>query len=383
MNENVRHLRMAMVGGGPGSFIGPIHRLAAELDGRIKLVAGAFSRDAAKSAVTGRAYGLAPERVYGSYQALLAGERQRPDGADFIAIVTPNATHFPIARMAMEHGFHIVSDKPATATLEEALQLKTLLAGTSQLYALTYTYTGYPLTREARTLCDSGALGAIRKVVVEYSQGWLSERVELADNKQASWRTDPALAGHGGCIGDIGVHAFNLLEFVTGNRVVELCAQLSTLAPGRLLDDDANVLLRLDNGAPGVLHATQIAAGSRNGLRLQVFGERGSLAWNQEDPNRLYIDWSSGPSEIRHAGADYLSAAARAATRLPSGHPEGYIEAFANLYRDLAAVLKRRAAGEVNAWNDMLCGIDEGVRGMKFIERALLSSKERRWLSLD
>jgi len=365
---------MAMVGGGPGSLIGPVHRMAAELDGEIELVAGAFSRDPAKSALAGRSYRIDAERVYPSYQDLLAGERRNPKPAHFVAVVTPNASHHAIAKLALEHGFHVLCEKPATATLAEALELEALLRRAPRVYALAYTYAGYPLVREARALCRGDELGKIRKVVVEYSQGWLSERIELADHKQASWRTEPAHAGAGGCLGDIGVHAFHLLEHITGCKVVELCAQLSSVVEGRVLDDDCNVLLRLDNGAPALLHATQIAAGERNRLQIRVSGERGSLAWSHEDPQRLHIAWLSGRSETRHAGSPDLSVEARAATRLPAGHPEGYIEAFANIYRDFAAVLRRRAADESSAWSESLCGISDGVRGMRFIERAVTSA---------
>jgi predicted dehydrogenase len=278
----------------------------------------------------------------------------------------------------------VICEKPATATLAEALQLEALLSRGPHAYAIAYTYAGYPLVREARELCRAHTLGKIRKVVVEYSQGWLSERVELGGNKQASWRTDPSQAGAGGCVGDIGVHAFHLLEFITGRKVAELCAQLSSVVPGRVLDDDCNVLLRLDNGAPGLLHATQIAAGERNRLQIRVSGERGSLAWSHEEPQCLHIAWLGGRTETRHAGGSDLSVQAKAATRLPAGHPEGYIEAFANIYRDFAAILRRRAAGEPAAWSESLCGIREGVRGMMFIERAVASQRGRAgWVPFD
>jgi predicted dehydrogenase len=374
---------MAMVGGGPGSFIGPVHVMAAQLDGEIELVAGAFSSRAEKSAQAGRDYRIAAERTYRNYPELLAGEQQHPERADFVAVVTPNMLHFEAARDALRAGFHVVSDKPATATLAEAVQLREEVSRARKLYVLTHTYTGYPLVREARDICRSGAIGDIRKVVVEYTQGWLSERLELSGNRQAAWRTDPARAGAGGCIGDIGVHAFNLVEYVTGQNVATLFAVLSRIAPGRVLDDDCNVLLRLGNGAPGVLHASQIAIGERNRLELRVYGSTGSISWRQEDPNRLMVHWPDRPTETRHAGCAYLGASARQATRLPAGHPEGYLEAFANLYREFAAVLRRREEGDEHAWSETLCGIEAAVRGMTFIERAIESSARSAWVQVD
>lgn len=375
--------RMAMVGGGPGSFIGPIHAMAAQLDGEIELVAGAFSSRAEKSAEAGRNYGIAPERAYRNYQEMLAHERQHPDRADFVAVVTPNALHFNVARDALRAGFHVVSEKPVTATRQEAVKLHDEVSRSEKLFVLTHTYTGYPLVREARDICRNGGIGSVRKVVVEYTQGWLSERLELSGNKQAAWRTDPTQAGAGGCIGDIGVHAFNLVEYVTGERIVAVCAAVSRIVPDRRLDDDCNVLLRLANGSPGVLHSSQIAVGERNRLELRVYGSKGAIRWNQEDPNRLHVYSQDRPSEVRHAGCAYLGSAAKQATRLPVGHPEGYIEAFANIYREFAGVLRRRAGGDAAAWSDTLCGIDEGVRGMTFIDRAIESSNRSMWLNLE
>ncbi len=372
-----------MVGGGPGSFIGPVHVMAAQLDGDIELVAGAFSSRPEKSAEAGRNYRIAAERAYGDYAEMLAREAQHAQRADFVAIVTPNVLHFDVARAALRAGFHVVSDKPATATLREAVQLRDEVSRSRKLYVLTHTYTGYPLVREARDLCRSGAIGDIRKVVVEYTQGWLSERLELSGNRQAAWRTDPARAGAGGCSGDIGVHAFNLVEYVTGQNVAAIFAVLSRIAPGRALDDDCNVLLRLANGAPGVLHASQIAIGERNRLELRVYGSKGSISWKQEEPNRLMVHWPDRPTETRHAGCGYLGATARQATRLPAGHPEGYIEAFANIYREFAALLRRRDAGDEQAWSDTLCGIEAAVRGMTFIERAIESSARSAWVQVD
>jgi predicted dehydrogenase len=379
-----RCLRMGMVGGGAGSFIGPVHRMAAELDGGIRLVAGAFSSDARRSREAGEHYGIGAERAYASYGEMFAGERQRDDAIDFVAIVTPNHLHLPIARAALDSGFHVLSDKPAAATLSEAQTLRDIVHCSGQLYGLTYTYTGYGLVREAREICARGDLGTVRKVVVEYSQGWLSECIEAAGQKQAAWRSDPAQAGIGGCITDIGVHAFNLLEFVTGRRVVDVAAQLSSVVPGRVLDDDCNVLLRLDNGSPGVLVASQIAAGERNGLTLCVYGERGGLRWSHEDPNRLTLSSLDGSTTILHGAANLtaLSDGARATFRLPLGHPEGYIEAFANIYRDFAAAVR---VGDATARHrSAVPTIDAGVRGMAFVDAAVRSSHEGSvWTRID
>jgi predicted dehydrogenase len=369
-----------MVGGGPGAFIGPVHRMGAELDGTTRLVAGAFSSDPAKSRAAADLYGIAADRAYASYEEMLAAESRRADRVDFVAVVTPNHMHFPVAAAALEHGFHVISDKPATATLEEAVRLRTVVERTARLYALTYTYTGYPLVREARLICQRGEIGAIRKVVVEYSQGWLADRLEESGVKQAVWRSDPSQSGAGGCIGDIGVHAFNIAEFVTGLKVSAISAMLSTVVTGRRLDDDCNVLLKMENGAPGVLHASQIAAGERNGLRLRVYGEQGGLDWAQEDPNYLRINWKDRPTQILHGAANvgYLSDPTRAAFRLPFGHPEGFIEAFANIYRDFSAAV--RAAGPLN---DVVPTIEDGVRGMQFVASAIESSRNgSAWVSM-
>jgi len=367
-----------MVGGGPGAFIGPVHRMAAELDRKIELVAGAFSRDAERSRQAGAAWGIAPDRAYGDWRALIAAEAARPDGAELVAVVTPNHLHLPIARAALQAGLHVISDKPATATLAEALELQKIVETGAPLYALTHTYTGYPMVREARAMVARGDLGRVRKVVVEYSQGWLSKTIEQGGDKQAAWRTDPHASGLGGCSGDIGVHAFNIAEFVSGQRVERVCADLSTIGPGRVLDDDCNVLLRFENGAPGVLIASQIAAGDRNGLRLRVYGEKGGLDWSHETPSVLTINWLDAPVQVLHAGSSYLSPAAGGATRLPTGHPEGFIEAFANIYRDVAATIRDGVPAQ------FVPGIVEGVRGMAFIEQAVLSSREgSTWVSLQ
>ena len=359
-----------MVGGGPGAFIGPVHRMAAELDGRMRLVAGAFSRDAAKSAEAGAAFGLAADRAYGDWRAMLAAETAQPDGAEAVAVVTPNHLHFEVADAALAAGLHVMSDKPATLNLAQAQALARRVESSGRLYGLTHVYTGYPMVREAREIVARGDLGQVRKVVVEYAQGWLSRPIEADGDKQAGWRADPAQAGAGGCTGDIGTHAFNLAEFVTGARVERLCADLAAVVPGRVLDDDCNLLLRFEGGARGVLIASQICAGARNGLKLQVYGEKGGLTWTHDRPTELALDWLDGPSQTLHAAAPYLGAG-RHGARLPTGHPEGFIEAFANLYRDFAdAILAgRRDAG-------LVPGIEAGVRGMTFVETAVAASRE-------
>jgi predicted dehydrogenase len=383
MEQQNRRLRMGMVGGGAGSFIGPVHRMAAELDGAIELVAGAFSQDAAKSRQAGATYGIRPDRAYANFKEMMEQESKRKDAIDFVCIVTPNHLHLPIAVAALEHGFHVMSDKPATATLAGAQTLEAVVHRTGLLYGLTFTYTGYPLVREARQMARGGALGNIRKAVVQYSQGWLSTGLETTGHKQATWRADPAQSGLGGAIGDIGVHAFNLLEYVSGRRVSEICADLSSVVAGRALDDDCNVLLKLDNGSPGVLFVSQIAAGDRNDLQLHLYGEKGGLHWWQENPNHLDVNWIGQPSQTLHAAADYLSPAVRADFRLPTGHPEGLIEAFANIYRDFAAAVRARFSDPTAKLSDLVPGIAEGVRSMAFVDRAVTSSRSREgWVAL-
>jgi predicted dehydrogenase len=375
-----RKLRMGMVGGGPGAFIGPVHRIAAELDGKIELVAGAFSQSAERSRAAGETYKIDPARAYANYKEMIEAERKRTDAIDFVAIVTPNHLHLPVADAALEAGFPVMSDKPATATYAEAVALEKAVAASGLPYGLTHTYAGYALVREAREICASGQLGQIRKIAVEYLQGWLSQPIESAGQKQAAWRSDPALSGPGGCIGDIGVHAFHLAEYVTGLQVTELSASLLSVVSGRRVDDDCTALLRYDNGASGVLMASQVAAGEGNGLRLRVYGEAGSLDWRQEDPNRLRLKWLDGPEEIRHASGSYLGDSARAVTRLPGGHPEGYLEAFAVLYLEFANWLLAMKEGGTATQPETLPGIVAGMRGMRFIDRAIESSTSKTWI---
>ena len=373
-------LRMGMVGGGPGAFIGPVHRMAAELDGKMELVAGAFSQTAERSREAGERFGIDAARAYASYEEMIEAESKRADGIDFVVIATPNHLHLPVATAALEAGIPVMSDKPATATYDEALKLEAAVAKAGLPYGLTHTYAGYAMVREARAICAAGTLGAIRKVAVEYFQGWMSKPIETSGHKQAAWRADPAQNGMGGSIGDIGTHAFHLLEYVTGLRVTEINAVLRRVVAGRKLDDDCNAFVRMNNGAAGTLACSQIAAGELNELRLRVYGENGSLEWKQTDPNRLIVKWLEGPEEIHHAATSYLSTDARAVARVPAGHPEGYIEAFAVLYREFAGVLTAWKQGKADAMPATLPGIVAGVRGMRFIERAIESDRRQAWL---
>ena len=372
-------LKMGLVGGGEGAFIGAVHRMAAELDGRVALACGAFSRDPAKSRKAGAAlYGLDPERSYGSYEEMMEREAAgpAPERMDFVVIATPNHTHFPIAKAALEAGFHVMSDKPATLNLTEAQALAELANSTGLVFGLTHNYTGYPMVKEARHLVRSGAFGAVRRVVVEYLQGWLAEREEATGNKQAEWRTDPARAGAAGCMGDIGTHGENLLEYVTGLPIESLCADLTTFVPGRQLEDDGNVLLRFKGGAKGVLFASQVAVGEENGLKLRVYGEAGGLEWSQMAPNSLLVRWPDRPLEVRRTGGPGVSESAVAATRLPAGHPEGFLEAFALLYRNFADTLEAKRAGRKPTEENLdFPTIADGVRGMAFIETVVASAQ--------
>jgi predicted dehydrogenase len=370
-------LRLGIVGGGPGSFIGPVHLAAARLDGEFELVCGAFSRDAERSREAGRALGLSPERCYADYRDMLNRESGRSaEGLQCLVVATPNDTHFEISAAALRRGLHVMCDKPATRTLSEAQELAKIIAAERQVYALTYTYSGYPMVREAREVCASGQLGRIRRVQVEYLQGWLTRPIEKDGNKQAGWRTDPARAGSG-CLGDIGVHAFHLLEFIAGHRVDRLRADLSTIVAGRAVDDDFAALLRLDNGAPGVIAASQIAAGEGNGLRIRVHGEQGSLDWSHAAADELTLRWLDRPTEILSSGVGGvgLSAASRAISRLPAAHPEGYIEAMANLYREFAAAVRGEPAAAT------LPTVADGVRGLQFIAAVERSArKSENWV---
>lgn len=375
-----------MIGGGPGAFIGAIHRIAANMDGEIELVCGAFSSDPEKSKQTGVSLYLPPERVYGSYKEMIRREAELPvnEKMDFVSIVTPNHLHFEPAKLALENGFHVVLDKPMTFDLAEAKELQSLVESSGKFFCLTHTYTGYPMLKEARQQVLSGKFGVIRKVYVEYPQGWLSTLLEAGDNKQAGWRTDPAKSGAAGAMGDIGTHAFNMAEYVTGLKVTAVCADVNIIVEGRKLDDDGAVLLKFDNGASGILFVTQVTPGEDNNIRLRVSGEKGGVDWSHSEPNTLYIKWPDKPTEIWRAGENYLGSFAKHNARTPAGHPEGYIEAFANHYRNFAFCLKARMKGEKpkEEWLDFP-GIEEGVRGMLFIEKTIESGKsEKKWIDM-
>ena len=378
-----RKLNMGMIGGGNDAFIGAVHRIAANIDGHIQLVCGAFSSNPEKSKESGEALYLPEERVYSTYAEMIEKERELPAGErmDFVSIVTPNHLHFAPAKMALENGFDVLLDKPMTLTLEEAKALKKIIDSTGRTFCLTHTYTGYPMIKEAKELIKAGKLGGIKKIYVEYPQGWLSTFLEGSDNKQAAWRTDPSRSGIAGCMGDIGTHAFNLAEYVSGLHVTKLCADINITMPGRQLDDDGTVLLKFDSGASGMLYATQVAAGEENNLRINIYGEKGGIFWKQEDANSLVVKWLDKPSEIYRAGSGYLSTLAKYNCRVPAGHPEGYLEAFANIYRNFALTLlaKKNNAEIMEPWKDFP-GVEEGIRGMAFIENVIASGKsETKW----
>ena len=384
-----RTLKMGMAGGGPGAFIGDVHRRAAQLDGGVELVAGAFSSSPRKSRARGSELGLDPARVYGSLEALIAGEQALPAGerVDFVSIVTPNHLHFAMARALLAAGIHVVCEKPMTFDAAEARRVRRLVTRSGCVFALTHNYTGYPLVKLARDLVRSGELGRVRKVVAEYHQGWLSTPLERTGMKQARWRTDPRRSGAAGAIGDIGTHAANLAEYVTGRRITAVAADLTTFVARRKLDDDAGVLLRFDGGARGVLSASQVAAGEENGLSLRVYGERGGLRWRQEAPDALTLTPLDGPEETWCRGQAYVAArspAAARATRLPPGHPEGFIEAFANVYANACDTIRARLRGEQP---DPLAldypTVEDGLRGMLFIEAVVRSARSReKWTRL-
>lgn len=377
-------IKLGMIGGGQDAFIGAVHRIAAFMDGQYELVGGAFSSNAEKSKASGVALGLDASRVYGSYKEMFEKEKNLPENErmQVVSIVTPNHVHFEPAKLAMENGFHVVLDKPMTFSLAEAKALEDVVKKTGKLFCLTHTYTGYPMVKEARQIVASGKLGKIKKVYVEYPQGWLSTFLEGSDNKQAAWRTDPSKSGIAGAMGDIGTHAFNLAEYVSGLSVTKMCADISIMVEGRLLDDDGDVLLKFNNGATGILFATQVAAGEENNIKVRVYGEKGGLEWKQEDANSLLVKWLDKPTEILRTGNGYLSSFAKHNTRTPPGHPEGYLEAFANLYRNFALCVKAQRNKETPKpeWQDYP-GVKEGVRGMAFIENVIASGKSKeKWM---
>lgn len=379
-----RKLRMAMIGGGKDAFIGSVHRLAFNMDGQVQLVAGALSIRPEVAIESGQELFLDEDRIYTDYKIMLEKEAALPANKriDFVSIVTPNFAHFDPAMMALDKGFHVVIEKPITFSLDEAKQLKAKLAQTGLTLLLCHTYTGYPMVKQARRFLQSGALGKIRKVYVEYPQGWLSTSLEKTGQAQAAWRTDPKRSGKAGSMGDIGTHAFNLAEYVTGLKVESICADINTIVEGRMLDDDGAAFLKFNNGVSGVLMATQIAAGEENNVKIRIYGEKGGIEWKQEDANTLLVKWLDKPTEIYRAGSGYLDSFAKHNCRTPAGHPEGYLEAFANLYRNFALTVRARINGETPQaeWLDFP-GVEEGIRGMAFIENVIASGQaEKKWI---
>jgi len=377
----MRKIRMGMIGGGRGAFIGAVHRMAAALDGQIELVCGAFSSDPKKSKLSGKDFFLPVDRVYKDYQEMIRKEKALPkeERMDFVSIVTPNHMHYAPAKLALESGFHVVCDKPLCFDLKEAKSLVRLVSKTGLFFALTHNYTGYPMVKHARELIQKNKLGRIRKVVVEYPQGWLSTSLEKKKQKQAAWRTDPKQSGVAGAMGDIGTHAENLAEYITGLKITELCADLTTFVPGRKLDDDGSVLLRFSNGARGVLMASQIAAGEENNLRIKVYGEKAGIEWSQMEPNTMWMRWLDKPTEMLRVGVGNQSEHVLNHMRVPAGHPEGYLEAFANIYRNFAHCVQAQLAGKKPSkiYTDYPT-VEDGLRGMEFIYKVVASSKSKK-----
>lgn len=374
-----------MIGGGRGAFIGAVHRIASQMDGQAELVAGAFSSDPERSRASGADLYLDPQRVYGSYQEMAAAEARRPKGdrLDFVVIVTPNHQHFAPAKLFLESGFNVVCDKPVTFNLAEARKLQAVVKKTKKVFVLTHNYTGNAMVKQARALVQAGKLGRLRKIVVEYPQGWLATKVESSGQKQAAWRTDPKRSGAAGALGDIGTHAANLAGYVTGLQIAELCADLTAFVPGRKLDDDGSILLRFAGGAKGLLHASQVCVGDENNLSLRVWGEKAGLEWRQEHPNELLVKYPDKPAEIWRRGNGYLGDAAKNATRVPPGHPEGYLEAFGNIYREAFRAIAAEVAGKRIPRDVDFPTIADGVAGMIFIDTAVRSSKlGARWVKL-
>ncbi len=377
-------IKMGMIGGGKDAFIGEVHRMAARLDGHIDLVCGAFSSDPKRSKTFGKTLHLSADRVYGSYEEMIAAEKKLPEDVrmDFVSIVTPNHLHFAPAKLALENGFHVVCDKPVTFSIEEAKALQKVVEKKKLLFALTHNYTGYPMVKEAKAIIASGKIGKLRRAIVEYPQGWLSTRLESSGQKQADWRTDPKRSGKAGGMGDIGTHAENLLEYISGLKIKKLCADLNTFVPDRKLDDDGAVLLELEQGAKATLLATQIAAGEENALKIRLYGEKAGLEWSQMEPNTLLLKHLDKSTEIKRTGVGKLSKATQFATRLPAGHPEGFIEAFANIYKNFALSLMAVKSGKKpNDLIDDYPKIEDGVRGMRFIDKVIESSvSKEKWV---
>lgn len=380
-------IKMGMVGGGQGSFIGGVHRMAAAIDGQIEFVCGAFSSNPQKSKASGKELNLSEDRIYESFEEMILKEKALSEDKrmDFVSIVTPNHMHFAPAKLALENGFHVVCDKPVSFNLEEAILLNEIKEKSGLEFALTHNYTAYPMVKQAKEMIENGEFGEIRKVIVEYSQGWLATKLEDTGQKQASWRVDPKKSGAGGAIGDIGTHAANLSEYITGNKINAVCADITTFVEGRLLDDDANVLLRFDNGAKGILHVSQICVGEENNLRIKIYGEKAGLSWQQQEPNTLEVKYLDQPTKIFRTSHIGVGQAANAVSRIPSGHPEGYLEAFATIYTRFARVLQSKKAGIAPDTNDLdFPSVDDGIRGMLFIDKVIESSKTgQQWKKLS
>lgn len=375
-------LRAGMIGGGKGAFIGAVHRIALNMDGLIELCCGALSQNPEKARESGKELFLPEDRVYDSYEEMIKRESELPEDQrmHFVIIVTPNFAHFEPAMMALEHGFHVMIDKPMTLTLEQAKALKAKVDETGLLLGLTHTYSGYPMVKEAKKMVADGKFGAIRKIYVEYPQGWLSQFSEADGNKQAAWRTDPSKSGKAGCMGDIGTHAAHLAEYISGQKIVKLCADLNIVVPGRLLDDDGAMLLKFDKGASGVLVATQVAAGEENNLKIRIYGEKGGLEWSQQEPNTLLVKWLDAPTQVYRTGNAYLSPIAQFNTRTPGGHPEGYLEAFGNLYKNFVLALSAKLNNETPDPLIDYPTVEDGVRGMAFIDNVVASSQsDQKW----
>ena len=381
-----RKLRMGMVGGGKDAFIGAIHRIAANMDGLIEIVCGALSINPEIAKDSGKMLFLSEDRTYLTFDEMITKESKLPadQRMDFVTIVTPNFAHFAPAMMALDHGFHVVIEKPMTFSLDEAKQLKKKVEETGLILCLTHTYSGYPMVKQAKAMVEAGVLGKIRKVWVEYPQGWLSKLSEREGNAQAAWRTDPKKSGKSGCMGDIGTHAAHLSEYITGAKITQLCADLNIMVDGRALDDDGNVLLKFDNGAAGVLMASQVAAGEENALKIRLYGEKGGIEWAQHEPNTLIVKWLDQPTQILRAGGNYGDRLTEFAThncRTPGGHPEGYLEAFGNIYRNFALTLSAKIDGTTPT-KEMLDfpSFEDGIRGMAFIDNVVASAQsDMKW----
>lgn len=379
----MRKLKMGMIGGGKNAFIGAVHRIAANMDGLIELHCGAFSSNSNLSIESGKELGLTEEKCYESYVQMIEKEVKLPSEKrmDFVSIVTPNHAHFAPAMLALENGFHVVLDKPMTLTLAEAKLLQQKVKETGLYLCLTHTYSGYPMVKQAKNMIAENYFGVIRKIMVEYPQGWLSSDFENGGNKQAIWRTDPSKSGISGCMGDIGTHAAHLAEYISGFKITHICADINTVVTNRRLDDDGNVLLKFNNGANGILVASQIAAGEENSLKIKIYGEKGGLEWHQMEPNTLMVKWLDAPAQVYRTGNGYLSPIATFNSRIPSGHPEGYLEAFANIYKNFALTLQSKLEGkEPTAIILDFPSVEDGVRGMAFIENVIASGKSsQKW----